>query len=121
MEEFKAAVKRMQRYAGLNETGDFSDPRTLALVKANRCGVSDLGPSDNTRRKRRYALQGTYWRKNVSQLVCVCFVLFSSQLKLKNLAIVGLTTLVSAPFLRLRSEENYVNSSQGTFVDLSTN
>ena len=84
MEEFKAAVRRMQRYAGLNETGDFSDPRTLALVKANRCGVSDLGPSDNTRRKRRYALQGTYWRKNVSQLVCVCFVLFSSQLKLKR-------------------------------------
>lgn len=64
MEEFKAAVRRMQRYAGLNETGDFSDPRTLALVKAKRCGVSDLGPSDNARRKRRYALQGTYWRKN---------------------------------------------------------
>ena len=74
MDEFKAAVRRMQRYAGYNETGDFSDPKTLALVKAKRCGVSDLGPSDNARRKRRYALQGTHWRKNVSPLVCVCFV-----------------------------------------------
>lgn len=66
MEEFKAAVRKMQRYAGYDETGDISDPKTLALVKRKRCGVADFGPSDNARRKRRYALQGSSWKKNVS-------------------------------------------------------
>ena len=67
MKEFKAAVRKMQRVAGLKETGDVSDPKTLALVKKKRCGVPDFGPSENMRRKRRYALQGTYWRKHVSE------------------------------------------------------
>lgn len=108
MDEFKAAVRRMQRFAGYNETGDFSDPKTLALVKAKRCGVSDLGPSDNARRKRRYALQGTRWRKNVSQLACVRFVSFSSLLKLQScLAFVSLLTFallaVSPPLIHVPS------------------
>ena len=33
MEEFIAAVKKMQRFVGLKETGDISDPKTLALAK----------------------------------------------------------------------------------------
>lgn len=65
MEDITAAVRKMRLFAGLNETGDITDPETLALVKRTRCGVPDVGPSDNARRKRRYALHGTYWRKNV--------------------------------------------------------
>ena len=65
MKELTSAVRMMQRVAGLNETGDITDPETLALVKHTRCGVPDVGPSDNARRKKRYALQGTHWRKNV--------------------------------------------------------
>lgn len=64
MEDFRAAVKKMQRFAGYEETGDISDPRTLALVKRKRCGLADLGPSDNAKRKRRWAHQGTSWKKN---------------------------------------------------------
>ena len=57
MEEFIAAVKKMQRFVGLKETGDISDPKTLALAKHERCGVPDFGSSENMWRKRRYALE----------------------------------------------------------------
>lgn len=67
MEELRAAVRKMERVAGLEETGDISDPRALALVKRRRCGMPDFGPSDYARRKRRYALQGSHWRKTVSE------------------------------------------------------
>ena len=67
MEELQAAIKKMQRIAGLKETGDISDPKTLAMVKKPRCGVQDFGPSDVARRKKRYALEGSYWRKTVSK------------------------------------------------------
>ena len=59
------AVKKMQRFAGLPETGQISDPKALSRVKRSRCGVADFGPADNARRKRRYALQGSFWRKRV--------------------------------------------------------
>lgn len=65
MEEFKAAVKKMQRFAGYEENGDISDPKTLALVKRKRCGLADFGPSDIAKRKRRWAHQGTTWKKNL--------------------------------------------------------
>lgn len=65
MEDIKAAVRQMRLFAGLNETGDITNPETLAIPKRTRCGVPDVSPSNNARRKRRYALQGTYWRKNV--------------------------------------------------------
>lgn len=63
MEELTMAVKKMQRFAGLPETGQISDPKALSRVKRSRCGVADFGPADNARRKRRYALQGSFWRK----------------------------------------------------------
>ncbi|XP_015771447.1 PREDICTED: matrix metalloproteinase-24-like [Acropora digitifera] len=63
MRELKIAIKKMQRFAGLPETGLITDPKALAMVKRTRCGVSDFGPSDLARRKRRYAIQGTKWRK----------------------------------------------------------
>ena len=69
MEELQAAIKKMQRIAGLKETGDISDPKTLAMVKKPRCGVQDFGPSDVARRKKRYALEGSYWRKTVSKAI----------------------------------------------------
>lgn len=65
MEEFKAAVKKMQRFAGYEENGDISDPKTLALVKRKRCGLADFGPSDIAKRKRRWAHQGTTWKKSL--------------------------------------------------------
>lgn len=67
MEELQAAIKKLQRIAGLKESGDISDPKTLAMVKKPRCGVQDFGPSDIARRKKRYALEGSYWRKTVSK------------------------------------------------------
>lgn len=78
MEDFRAAVKKMQRFAGYEETGDISDPRTLALVKRKRCGLADLGPSDNAKRKRRWAHQGTSWKKNVSYFLEALFQSFAS-------------------------------------------
>ena len=71
MEELQAAIKKLQRIAGLKETGDISDRKTLAMVKKPRCGVQDFGPSDIARRKKRYALEGSYWRKTVSK-PCAC-------------------------------------------------
>lgn len=59
----------LQRYANLPETGRM-DAATIALMGKSRCGVADYGNynSDNTRRKKRYTLQGTYWKKRVSQV-----------------------------------------------------
>lgn len=63
MKDLRVAIKKLQRIAGLKETGDISDLKTLAMVKKPRCGVQDFGPSDIARRKKRYALEGSYWRK----------------------------------------------------------
>lgn len=65
----------LQRYAGLPETGQL-DAETIKLMGQSRCGVADFGKTDNTRRKRRYTLQGTYWKKRVSEIYCRKF--FSS-------------------------------------------
>ena len=70
--ELKEAVKSFQRFAGLKETGDLTDPKTIEMIQTSRCGLNDFGPTDKTRRKRRYALQGTQWKKNVME----CFILF---------------------------------------------
>ena len=63
----------LQRYANLRETGQM-DADTIALMGKSRCGVADYGNynSDNTRRKKRYTLQGTYWKKSVSQVFRFC-------------------------------------------------
>ena len=54
----------LQRYAGLRETGQF-DAATIAMMGKSRCGVADFGKADNARRKKRFTLQGTYWKKKV--------------------------------------------------------
>ena len=53
-----------QRFAGLPETGQL-DQATLYQMSKSRCGVADFGKTDNMRRKKRYTLQGTYWKKKV--------------------------------------------------------
>lgn len=61
------SLKMLQRYGGLPETGKL-DAATIKLMGESRCGVSDFGKTDNTRRKKRYTLQGSRWKKRVSQL-----------------------------------------------------
>lgn len=64
-EDITFAVKNLQHVAGLKETGSLQDPETVALVDKKRCAVPDFGPTDNARRKRRYATHGTVWHKKV--------------------------------------------------------
>lgn len=64
-DEITTAVKNLQHMAGLKETGSLQDPETVALVDRKRCAVPDFGPTDNARRKRRYATHGTVWHKKV--------------------------------------------------------
>ena len=37
-------------------------------MSKSRCGVADFGKTDNMGRKKRYILQGTYWKKKVMHL-----------------------------------------------------
>ena len=60
------AVRKLQHFAGLNETGNPLDPSTVELVTKQRCGFRDLGKTAQFKRRRRYALHGTWWRKHVS-------------------------------------------------------
>ena len=60
------AVRKLQHFAGLNETGNLLDPSTVELVTKQRCGFRDLGNTAQFKRRRRYALHGTWWRKHVS-------------------------------------------------------
>lgn len=58
------AVKDFQVFAGLNPSGELDD-ETVELMNTPRCGVKDnVGPSDNAKRKKRYALQGSRWTKD---------------------------------------------------------
>lgn len=60
------AVRNLQRFTGLNETGNPQDPGTIELVTKERCGFRDLGKAAEFRRKKRYVLHGTLWKKRVS-------------------------------------------------------
>ncbi|XP_068684571.1 uncharacterized protein [Montipora foliosa] len=58
------AVKRLQRFTGLNETGNPRDTATMELVSKERCSFKDIGKTSQFKRRRRYALHGTRWSKN---------------------------------------------------------
>lgn len=61
-QDLEKSIKMLQRYAGIPETGQL-DAATIKLMGTSRCGVADFGKADNTRRRKRYTLQGTYWKK----------------------------------------------------------
>ncbi|XP_070571970.1 matrix metalloproteinase-14-like isoform X1 [Ptychodera flava] len=62
-EEFENAVRTMQRFANLPETGEL-DADTLAQMQKPRCGLPDIVGTSESARKRRYALVNSKWDKN---------------------------------------------------------
>ena len=61
-------IKKLQAFAGLKVTGKIDDD-TVKMIKTPRCSVPDFGPSDKMRRRKRYALHDSVWRKTVSAKV----------------------------------------------------
>ncbi|XP_055384621.1 matrix metalloproteinase-2-like [Condylostylus longicornis] len=70
-EQFRNAIKDLQKYAHIPVTGNLDD-RTKDLLKRPRCGLPDkadtldfspdnLEKSDNRRRRKRYVVQGAKW------------------------------------------------------------
>ena len=55
------SLKAFQRFAGLNVTGKF-DEETVKKMKAPRCGDKD---PILEKRRRRYELEGSKWKKKV--------------------------------------------------------
>ncbi|KAG1933418.1 matrix metalloproteinase-25 isoform X1 [Pimephales promelas] len=66
-EGIEKAIKEMQRFAGLKDTGRL-DSATLKLMSTPRCSLPDIiGFGDllkKRRRKRRYATVGLRWKKS---------------------------------------------------------
>ena len=59
------AVKDFQHFAGIEQTGKL-DKLTVKLMQLPRCGVRDniaAGVESRKRRRRRYALEGSRWKK----------------------------------------------------------
>uniref|UniRef100_A0A672RNR1 Matrix metalloproteinase-25-like n=1 Tax=Sinocyclocheilus grahami TaxID=75366 RepID=A0A672RNR1_SINGR len=65
-EGIERAIKEMQRFAGLKDTGKL-DSDTLKLMNTPRCSLPDIIGSEDKlkkrRRKRRYATTGLRWKK----------------------------------------------------------
>ncbi|XP_018010336.1 matrix metalloproteinase-2 isoform X2 [Hyalella azteca] len=58
----RQAILDFQAFAGLNQTGNL-DQETVEMMNRPRCGNRDIiGHGPNTRRRKRYALQGSRWR-----------------------------------------------------------
>ena len=64
--ELVQGIAHFQRFSGLKMTGKMNND-TLMEMKKPRCGVADFGPSDNMRRRKRFALYGSRWDKNVGR------------------------------------------------------
>ncbi|KAJ1126074.1 hypothetical protein NDU88_004487 [Pleurodeles waltl] len=64
LEGLTSAIKTMQRFAGLKETGKLDDA-TISMMQRPRCSLPDIiGTSELMRRRKRYALSGTVWNKS---------------------------------------------------------
>ncbi|XP_002738586.1 matrix metalloproteinase-14-like [Saccoglossus kowalevskii] len=61
-DELIDAIKSMQRFMGLPETGEI-DADTMAMMQKPRCGLPDIMGTSEDARKKRYALVGK-WEKN---------------------------------------------------------
>lgn len=60
----RIAIEKMQKYAGLNVTGNL-DNETFELMQKRRCGNPDNDHIySNEQRKKRYALNGEKWPSN---------------------------------------------------------
>nr|XP_002125302.1 matrix metalloproteinase-24 [Ciona intestinalis] len=54
------SIRSFQRFADLPITGEL-DESTLRKMGEKRCGNPDIAGTDNAKRKKRYALQGSKW------------------------------------------------------------
>ncbi|XP_069044523.1 matrix metalloproteinase-25 [Lepisosteus oculatus] len=62
-EGIEKALRVMQRFGGIKETGRL-DSETLLLMKKPRCSLPDIiGTAELLRRKKRYALSGEVWSR----------------------------------------------------------
>ncbi|XP_064614904.1 matrix metalloproteinase-14-like isoform X2 [Liolophura sinensis] len=63
-ESYREGLKIFQEFAGLNITGVL-DSETMTMMQMPRCGVADeIGNGLRVRRRRRYTIQGSKWRKS---------------------------------------------------------
>ncbi|XP_054445190.1 matrix metalloproteinase-25 [Pteronotus mesoamericanus] len=60
--KLRDAIKVMQRFAGLPESG-LLDPATMATMHKPRCSLPDVLGVAGLVRRRRYALSGSVWKK----------------------------------------------------------
>ena len=64
MDNMLKSILYEQVFAGIDPTGELDD-ETIELMNTPRCGVKDnVGPGDDAKRKKRYALQGSRWKKD---------------------------------------------------------
>lgn len=73
--EMIRGIKQMQEFAGLKGTGVI-DEETVKLISTPRCSLPDVGPGDRMKRRKRYALHDTIWRKTVRYLLMICMRFF---------------------------------------------
>ncbi|XP_071978861.1 matrix metalloproteinase-17-like [Engystomops pustulosus] len=64
LDGLREAVKTMQRFAGLRESGILDD-ETIAMMHKPRCSLPDImmAPTYQRHRRKRYAVSGSVWQK----------------------------------------------------------
>ena len=60
-DSLRTFIKEFQSFAGLPQTGDL-DTETREMMNRPRCGVKDMVGHTSTKRRKRYALQGSRWK-----------------------------------------------------------
>ena len=75
--KIRDSLENLQRFAGLTVSGILDEP-TKELIETPRCGMPDITKAED-KRKRRFTLQGSKWRKNVKS--CLIYLSFKSARK----------------------------------------